>query len=382
MHVAVLGAGYAGLALTRRLERSLPADVRLTLVDETDYHLAQHLLHTTIGKPELADELTIELSAALDRAEHRRARVTGLDPDDGVAELEDGRLSYDVGALAIGAKTAFHGVSGAAEHGTPLKRLSHAHAIRERFGELTTDQRAVVVGGGLSGVQVAGELAALAAGRDESGESGEGERAREGPTVLLVERSQTVAPGFSAEFQSAVRAALLEAGVEVRTGWDVTEVTPDRLGLADGGSVGHDQLVWTGGIAGDRAVGDRPRVRADLRLGECTLGLGDAVRVVDANGRLVPASAQTAVRQAGVAATNVRRLLAADAPAPSLERYRYTGLGWLVSVGPETVAQVGPTVLRGPAAKAVKTSVGTGYLGSIGAWDNAAEYARTVLRPN
>jgi len=379
MHVAVLGAGYAGLALTRRLERSLPADVRLTLVDETDYHLAQHLLHTTIGNPEIADELTIELSAALDRAEHRRARVTGLDPDAGVAELEDGRLSYDVGALAIGAETAVHGVPGAAEHATPLKRLSHAHAIRERFGELTTDQRAVVVGGGLSGVQVAGELAALAADRDGNGEK---KRAREGPTVLLVERSQTVAPGFSAEFQSAVRAALLDAGVEVRTGWDVTEVTSDRLGLADGGSVGHDQLVWTGGIAGDRAVGDRPRVRADLRLGECTFGLGDAVRVVDANGRLVPASAQTAVRQADVAATNVRRLLAADAPAPSLERYRYTGLGWLVSVGTETVAQVGPTVFRGPAAKAVKTSVGTGYLGSIGAWDSAAEYARTVLRPN
>ncbi len=378
MHVAVLGAGYAGLALTRRLERSLPADVRLTLVDETDYHLAQHLLHTTIGKPELADELTIELSAALDRAEHRQARVTGIDPDDGVAELEDGQLSYDVGALAIGAKTAFHGIPGAVEYGTPLKRLSHAHAIRERFDELTTDQRAVVVGGGLSGVQVAGELAALAVGRDESGESGEGE----GPTVLLVERSQTVAPGFSAEFQSAVRAALLEAGVEVRIGWGVTEVTPDRLGLADGGSIGHDQLVWTGGIAGDRAVGDRPQVRADLRLGERTLGLGDAVRVVDANGRLVPASAQTAVRQADVAATNVRRLLADDVPAPSLERYRYTGLGWLVSVGDQTVAQVGPTVLRGPAAKAVKTSVGTGYLGSIGAWNSAAEYARTVLRPN
>ncbi|PSP16805.1 NADH dehydrogenase FAD-containing subunit [Halobacteriales archaeon QH_10_67_13] len=377
MHVAVLGAGYAGLALTRQLERSLPADVRLTLVDETDYHLAQHLLHTTIGKPKLADELTIELSAALDRAEHRQAHVTGLDPDDGVAELENGQLSYDVGALTIGAETAFHGVSGAAEHGTPLKRLSHAHAIRERFGELTADQRAVVVGGGLSGVQVAGELAALAADRD-----GNGEKEETGPTVLLVERSQTVAPGFSAEFQSAVRAALLDAGVEVRTGWDVTEVTPDRLGLADGGSVGHDQLVWTGGIAGDRAVGDRPRVRADLRLGERTLGLGDAVRVVDANGRLVPASAQTAVRQADVAATNVRRLLADNAPAPSLERYRYTGLGWLVSVGEETVAQVGPTVLRGPAAKAVKTSVGTGYLGSIGAWDSAAEYARTVLWPN
>lgn len=372
MHVAVFGAGYAGLALTRRLERSLPADARLTLVDETDYHLAQHLLHTTIRTPELAAELRIDLAEILGRSQHREARVTGLDPDAGIAELADGRLSYDVGAVALGAETAFHGIPGASEHGTPLKRCSHASAIRERFTTLSSDQRAVVVGGGLSGIQVAGELASLA-GLDEE--------ATDGPTVLLVERSSAVAARFSPALQEAVRAALLETGVEIRTDWEVTEVTPDRLHLADGGSIGYDQLVWTGGITGSPAVGDRPRVRADLRLGECTFGLGDAVRVVDVDGKPVPASAQAAIRQARVAATNITRLATAEHGRPSLDRYREAGLGWLISVGDETVAQVGPTVLRGPAAKAVKTSVGTGYLGSIGAWRNAAEYAQTVLRP-
>ncbi|ERG89816.1 MAG: NADH dehydrogenase, FAD-containing subunit, partial [halophilic archaeon J07HX5] len=343
MHVAVFGAGYAGLATVRRLQRSLPGAVRLTLVDETDYHLAQHLLHYVIRDPELESELTVDLTAALDRAVHRQTRVTGVDPDAGVATVADGQLSYDIGVVALGAGAAFGGVPGAAKHGTPLKQLSHARAIRDRFDDLAPTERAVVVGGGLSGIQVAGELAMLADNEDD------------GATVVLVERSATVAPGFSTEFQQTIRAALIDAGVEVRTDWGVTEVTPDRLQLEAGGSIGYDQLVWTGGITGGQAMGDRPQVRADLRLGERTLGLGDAVSVVDANGTAVPASAQTAVRQASVAATNATRLVEADRTGtqPPLERYRYDGLGWLVSVGEETVARVGSTVFRGPAARVV-----------------------------
>lgn len=372
MHVAVLGAGYAGLATVRRLQRSLPGAVRLTLVDETDYHLAQHLLHYAIRDPELESELTVDLTTALGRATHRQARVTDIDPDAGVATVGDGRFSYDVGVVALGAETTFGGVPGAAEHGTPLKRLSHARAIRDRFDELASTERAVVVGGGLSGIQVAGELAALAG-------DGEGD----GPTVVLVERSATVAPGFSAEFRETIRAALIDAGVEVRTGWGVTEVTPDRLQLEAGGSIGYDQLVWTGGITGGSVMDGRPRVRADLRLGRRTFGLGDAVSVVDADGTAAPASAQTAVRQASVVATNVTRLVEADGAGtePSLERYRYDGLGWLVSVGEETVARVGSTVFRGPAARVVKTGVGAGYLGLVGALPSAAAYARSMLDP-
>jgi NADH dehydrogenase len=369
MHVAVLGAGYAGVALTRKLESGLPADVSITVVDERPDHLVQHLIHRAIRYPDLADELRVPFGELFDRAEHRRARVTGLDPDAGRAELDDGTLEFDVGALALGARTAYYGLPGVETHATPLKRLRHAEAIRERFLEVCGEGgRAVVGGAGLSGIQAAGELAAVADERESDAE------------VVLLEQQGSVAPAFPERFQQAVAEELVERGVDVRTGREVVAVEDGTVELADG-DLAYDQLVWTGGIAGgDATGGQRPVVRATLRLGDRTFALGDAARVVDADGEAVPASAQTAVREASVAATNVGRLVAhrrdGEGFEPRLERYDYTGLGWLVSVGDGAVAQVGPSVLRGRAAKAAKETVAAGYLGQLGAVDRALGYVR------
>jgi NADH dehydrogenase len=367
MHVAVLGAGYAGLSLTRKLERSLPADVEITLVDDRETHLVQHLVHRAISHPSLADELTVPITDLLDRATHRQARVVDVDPDDGRVELSDGTLSYDYGAVCLGAQTAFYDLPGVGDEAMPLKRLSHAARIRERFLELCeTGGRAVVVGAGLSGIQVAGELVDFA--RRERAEDVSVE-------VCLLEQMPSVAPTFPTEFQRAVADELDSHGVRVETGRTVEATDGETLVLEDD-EIAYDQLVWTGGIAGQDAMsGERPQTRADLRLGERTFAVGDAARVVDTNGQQAPASAQTAVRQADVAATNIEKLLTNDGGfAPRLARYRYTELGWLVSVGDGAVAQVGGRVVRGAAAKALKTTVGAGYLGSIGAIENASEY--------
>lgn len=368
MHVAVLGAGYAGVSLTRKLERSLPVDVELTLVDERTDHLVQHLVHRAIRHPSIGDELTIPIVDLLDRATHRQARVEDVDSDSGTVELADETLDADFLAVCLGAQTAFYGLPGVKAHATRMKRLAHAATVREQFLDVCeTGGRAVVGGAGLSGIQTAGELAALADDQDADVE------------VRLVERLDTVAPNFPEPFQRAVAEELADRGVTVETGRAVESAAEDELTFADGETLSYDQLVWTGGIAGQDATGgERPQVRADLRLGERAFVAGDTARVVDANGQPAPASAQTAVRQADVAATNLTKLVAhardGEAFQPRLERYRYSELGWLVSVGDGTVAQVGPSVVRGSAAKALKTTVGAGYLGSVGAIENAAEY--------
>jgi NADH dehydrogenase len=370
MHVVVLGAGYAGIAVTRQLEQELPPDVDLTLVDESETHLVQHLIHRAVREPGLAERLTIPIADLVDRAEHRQAHVTGLDPDEGLVEFADGTLSYDVGIVCLGARTAFYGIPGVEAHATPLKRLGHVEQIREEFESVPADGRAVVCGAGLSGIQIAGELAALADEREAP------------PAVLILEQKDSVAPAFPERFQTAVSEELDAQGVTVRTGATVTEAGSDALETDSVGTLGYDQLVWTGGISGgDELGGERPQAQATLRLGERTFGAGDAVRVVDSDGQAVPASAQTAVRQADVAATNAARLAAyhrdgSSGFEPQLQRYRYQGLGWVVSVGDGTVAQVGGSVLRGSAARAVKTTVAAGYLGQLGAVESAAEYVR------
>ncbi|MFB6156704.1 MAG: NAD(P)/FAD-dependent oxidoreductase [Haloferacaceae archaeon] len=369
MRVAVLGAGYAGLTLARRLEDLLPTAADPVVVDERGTHLVQHELHRLIRRPDLVDAVTVPLDDVLDRTAVRRARVEGIDREARTVRLDDGTLGYDYAAVCLGAETAFYGLPGVEEHGLPLKRIEHAERIRESALE---GGRLVVGGAGLSGVQVAGELAALA--REEGLDA----------DVHLVEQADAVAPSFPENFRRAVREELEERDVTVRTGATVTEATGDAVVLS-AEEVPYDTFVWTGGIRGpDATGGDRPVVRGDLRLDDRTFALGDAARVVDADGEAVPASAATAVREARVAATNLARLVEHDLGGddgfdPRLEPYRNDVPGWIVSVGDGAVTRLGPTVLRGRAARAMKATVGAGHLGSVGEIERATELVESEL---
>ncbi|WP_440008810.1 NAD(P)/FAD-dependent oxidoreductase [Halomicrococcus sp. SG-WS-1] len=380
MRVAVLGAGYAGLTLARKLQRDLPDDADLVVVERTGEHLVQHELHRLVRRPSLDDEVRIPLADVLD-CEIRETSVESVVPEETRVELADGDLTYDYAAVCLGAETAFYDLPGVEERATPLKRVEDAREIRSDFrtlldgrgdGSASAGGRVVVGGAGLSGVQVAGELVAMA--REEGGDPDAGR-----PGVVLLEQMDRVAPSFPRTFQDAVRDQLEKRGVEVRTGTAVERATDEAVELEDGTELGYDQFVWTGGIRGPAALGgDRPEVRGNLRLDGDTFVVGDAARVVDAEGEAVPASAQAAVREARVAATNLLRLVEHDRDGsgvfePRLDPFTFDSPGWLVSVGDGAVAQVGPTVLTGRAAKALKTTVGAGYLSSVGAVRNAVD---------
>jgi NADH dehydrogenase len=372
MRVVVLGAGYAGLTLARRLESRLPDATDLVVVDESDTHLVQHELHRVVRHPSVADAITVPLTEVLDRATVRTGRVDRVDREARRVHLDDGTLDYDYAAICLGADTAFYDLPGVDDHGLPLKRLDHAHRIRESFLDAcAANGRAVVGGGGLSGVQVAGELAALA---EERGADVE---------VTVLERESTVAPAFPEAFRTAVRDALDSAGVTVHTGVRVTGATTDAVELADR-TVPYETFVWTGGIRGPNALGgDRQVVRGDLRLDDHTFALGDAARVVDADGEAVPASAAAAIREAGAVATNIERLVRDDPGvgdfSPRLDPFRFDAPGWIVSVGDDAVATVGPKVFTGAPARAMKATVGAGHLSSVGAVTRAAELVREEL---
>ncbi|WP_232688058.1 NAD(P)/FAD-dependent oxidoreductase [Halobacterium zhouii] len=365
MRVVVLGAGYAGVVLVRRLERRLPDDVELIVVDDTGTHLVQHELHRVVRKPEFADDITIRIDDLFDRAKTYRSTVKSIDRDERVVHFEDGDdLAYDVAAVCLGTETADYDLPGVEEHGTPLKRLPHAATIRRDFLDVVDDGGGTVVvgGAGLSGVQTAGELAALA--RENGIESD--------VDVLLVEQRPDVASSFPQNFRTAVRDELDREGVWVHTDAEITRVTNSEIHLERRDPIAYDQFVWTGGIRGTDALeGERPDVRADLALDERTFALGDAARVLDAEGTMVPASAQTAIREAKVAARNIETVVAdhrdsANGFRPRLDRYTFESPGWAVSIGDSAVAQVGSKVVRGSAANALKSAIGMRYLASAG----------------
>ncbi|MFC7073631.1 NAD(P)/FAD-dependent oxidoreductase [Halovenus rubra] len=373
MHVVVLGAGYAGVTLVRKLERTLPKTAAITLVDKRETHLVQHLLHRAVRTPEIADQLCVPLDDCCERATVRHATVDAVEYDAGQVTLSDGTLEFDAGAVCLGAQTAYYGLPGLAEHGTPLKRPEDAEDIRKRFLELCeTGGRVVIGGAGLSGIQVAGELAELA----------NDERADDTVAVELIEQQPTVAPGFPAPFQDAIAEKLTERGISIKTDTTVKSATDGTLDVADSSSIPYDQLVWTGGITGPGALSNvRPQVRSTLRLGQRTFGVGDAVRVIDDNGTMAPATAQTAVRQAAIAAENIEALVRRDGGGfdPRLSRYVYDSLGWVATVGDGTVAQVGSNVLTGTPAKTLKATIGIQHLAGIGAVEEAIDFAQDTF---
>jgi len=374
MRVLVLGGGYAGLLVARKLERTLPDDAELVIVDETGDHLVQHELHRVVRKPDLADAISIPLSELTERASIVEARVREVDTEEKVVELVDGdRLSYDAAAVCLGAQTAYHGLPGVKVHSTPMKRLEHAAEARREFLDVAETGGTVVVGGaGLSGIQVAGEFAAFA--REEN--------VAEHVDVVVLEQMESVAPSFPENFQRAVRDELDRLDVTVEMGVTVAAATEDEIEFEGRDPLPYDQFVWTGGIRGaDALSGERPQVRATLELADGTFAVGDAARIVDADGEAVPASAQAAVRASAVAARNIAKSLETDDDGfrPRLEQWRFDSPGWLVSVGDGAVAQLGPEVVTGQAAKLIKSSVGVAYLAEHGSLRDAVAVVREDL---
>ena len=378
MHVVVLGAGYAGVTLTRKLESLLPNSVELTLVDESETHLVQHEVHRAIRRPSITDVIEVPLASLFDRTEIVTDCVVDVDTDTNQVTLDsDETLSYDYGAVCLGAETAYYALPGLEAHGLPLKTTTDAEAIRQQaLAAIDSDESArfVVGGAGLSGVQVAGELATLATEED----------AADRIEIVVIEQLASVAPAFPEAFQRAVHDELGARDIEIRTETAVIEATGSTIETrheptGESHTVAYDLFVWTGGIGGsDVMAGDRPVVQSDLRLTNSTFGLGDAAKIIDADGEAVPASAAAAIRSARVAAENIASLIEWELAGregfePRLSQFRFDAPGWIVSVGDGAVAQVGPKVVTGSAAKALKASVGAGYLTSVRAIRQATE---------
>jgi len=341
--VVVVGAGFGGLAAVRRLARR---GMQVTLVDRNVYSTFQPLLYevATAGLTSSDVAYPARSESRRYRAAFRHGELAGIDPTARQIVLADGsKLGYDYLILATGVAAAYHGIPGAAEFSLGLYTRHDAIVLRDRImvglerissTGMDNDVFITVIGGGATGVELAGSLAdlrniALAASYPEI------DRTR--IHISLVERAPALLGPFHPALREYTRRQLVKRGVDVRLGSAIREITPDQVVLADGSVLASDATVWAAGVAAPEPVGGwglpqadggRIRIGADLRVAghERIFAAGD-IALID--GQPLPQLAQPALQMGKHAADQIRALEQGKPTAP----FRYRDKGTMATIG-------------------------------------------------
>ncbi|WP_214401113.1 NAD(P)/FAD-dependent oxidoreductase [Pseudonocardia lacus] len=336
--VVVVGGGFAGLAAARELSG---ADVDVLLLDRDPYNTFQPLLYQVATGTLNPGDVTYALRAfagRFDNVRFQRARVVDVDPAARRVHLESGgEVGYDYLVLACGVTANYFGIPGAAEHARTIYRRSGAIGVRDRllsnleaFAQDHADAAepvVVIVGGGPTGVEMAGALAEL---RNTALPLAYPEVDPRRVRVVLVEMADDVLGPFDPSLRSYAARALRERGVELRLGVAVKEVHRDCVLLGDGERVPAAATIWATGVKVDDDVsrwglpqgrGGRIQVGPDLRVEGHpeVFAVGDVAAGRD---EALPQLARPAIDGGRHAAAQVRRILAGLPTEPFVYRDR------------------------------------------------------------
>ncbi len=355
-HVVVVGGGFGGLAVVRKLAK---ADVDITLIDRHNYNTFQPLLYQVATASLNPGDITWFLRAIRSKQDNVRfLKGTVVDINhEAHSILLDGDITvgFDYLVLANGVTANFFGVPGAEEYSMPLYRRSQALALRDRMFAALEDAaingqndnfRLVVVGAGATGVETAGALAEM---RNLDMPTTYPELDPTKVHITLVEMGQHVLAPFHPNLREYAKRQLEKRGVDLRLGTVVKEVTPDGVLLEKDGVqefVNAGIVVWASGITAHEIVsqwdvpqgqGGRIVVNEHQEVvgRDRVFAIGDVSVNPDA---ALPQLGQPAI-QGGHHVAKVIRALVADKPLP--KPFRYSDKGTMATIGrASAIAQV------------------------------------------
>jgi NADH:ubiquinone reductase (H+-translocating) len=362
--VVILGAGFGGLSCAQALRR---ANVDITLIDRQNYHCFQPLLYQVATAALSPADVAWPIRHILRRQNNATVfmtDVTGIDPAARIVVTKSGSFPFDFLVVATGAMHSYFGHNGWAEFAPGLKRIEDATRTRRSIlsafeqAELTDDDTLrrklltfVIVGGGPTGVEMAGAIAEVAR------QTLKRDFRRIDPRmsrIVLIEAGPRVLPAFSEQHSRYAQDALTAMGVEVKTATLVTGCDARGVDLANG-RIDAGSVVWAAGVmaspAADWLAADHDRagriiVGPDLALPrhDNIFVIGDTAAVNDATGRPVPGLAPAA-KQMG---RYVGRLIAVRLAGRTLPPFRYRNEGVLATVGRRSaIVELGPLQLQG-----------------------------------
>ena len=365
--MVIIGGGFGGLSAARGL-RDAPVDI--TLFDRTNHHVFQPLLYQVATASLAPSDITVPIRWVLRAQENVRVllgTVTHVDVAERTVRMdaEPHVVPYDYLVVATGARHAYFGNDRWAPHAPGLKTLDDAYEMRRRFlmafeqAEAAVDEaerRAlmtfVVVGGGPTGVELAGMLPDVSRALRRDFRNIDWTSLQ----VILIEGGDHVLPSFPAHLSARAKRDLEELGVEVRTNAFVTNIDARGVMVGDGfipartvfWAAGNRASPLGAGLSTDRDQAGRVPVLPTLQVAghENVFVIGDMAAAVDVRGVTVPSVAPAATQMGNVAAQNIVRLI--DRAGQPLERFQYVNKGELATIGRHrAVANFGGITMQG-----------------------------------
>jgi NADH dehydrogenase len=340
-HICILGGGFGGLYTALYLQRfSGLKKCRVTLIDPKQHFLFTPLMYELVTGELQPWEIAPSFHSLLQgtNVKHRHDTVEAVDLEQRRVKLQSSKsLTYDYLVLAVGKETDLGAVPGAAEHAYPFRTLADAQHLREqlRFLEASERQqiRIAIVGGGPSGVELAGKLA---------------DRLQERGQIRLIDRGDDILKSFSRASRITAYRTLGAKGVQVDLHTSIAEIGADWIAVKTQGEVSQtavDLVLWTTGnqpiewvrnLQCDRNSQDQLIAHPTLQLQGYpeVFVLGDLADVRNPRGQQVPATAQVAYQQADRAAENLWAILQNRRPKP----FRYLHLGEMITLGTDSAA--------------------------------------------
>jgi NADH dehydrogenase len=350
-HVVIIGTGFGGMTAAKELEGE---DVDVTVIDKHNYHTFLPLLYqvATSGlNPADVAYPARGLFRRKRRVRFRQGLVTGVDWERReVQVLDEPSVPFDHLIIAAGARANYFGVPGAEQHSYPLYSLPDSLRVRNALLMLFEAANScrdlidagalniVVVGGGPTGIEIAGSIAELIA---EVLEADFHDLDVSVARVVLVEQGPALLAPFDPALQEYARAELERKGVEVRLSTPVREIGPDYVVLGDEGDFVPTRMVVWG--AGNQAAGLAGALGVELGRGgriatdsECRIpgragayAVGDIAAIPDGTGGALPGLAQVAIQSGRHAA---RQILASRTGEP-VPPFRYHDKGMMATIG-------------------------------------------------
>jgi NADH dehydrogenase len=317
-HVVIIGGGFGGIAVAKKLRKS---SFQITLIDKSNHHLFQPLLYQVATAALSPGDIAAPIRAVLGENSGVKVimgKVEKVKPDNKTVILHDGRtITYDRLVMAPGAQYNYFGNEDWEQHAPGLKSVSDALNIRERIllsleeAEQLEDPALrepyltyVIIGGGPTGVEMAGAIAEIAKRqmmRDFQNISENETR------VFLVEAGPKILAGYSDELSEKARLMLEDMGVRVLLNTPVTDIEKNRIHFKEG-SVETPNIIWAAGVSASPLMNTlgvaqnkagRVKVTKDLRVPEYPeiYVVGDAAYLEDEKGNPLPALAPVALQQ-------------------------------------------------------------------------------------